>query len=78
MNVERLSQMVNDIAHYFAAEPEHAVGVNGIADHLIRFWDPSMRRRIIDHLDAGGAGLEPLAREAVQQLAARQPDIGRG
>ncbi len=78
MNVEHLSQMVNDIAHYFAAEPEHAAGVSGIADHLIRFWDPSMRRRIIDHLGAGGAGLEPLAREAVQQLAARQPDIGRG
>ena len=78
MNVERLSQMVNDIAHYFAAEPEHAVGVSGIADHLIRFWDPSMRRQIIDHLRAGGAGLEPLSREAVQQLAARQPDIGRG
>ncbi len=78
MNVEHLSQMVNDIAHFFAAEPEHAAGVSGIADHLIHFWDPSMRRRIIDHLAAGGAGLEPLAREAVQQLAARQPDIGRG
>ena len=72
MNVERLSQMVNDIAHYFAVEPEHAAGVRGISDHLIRFWDPSMRERIIRHLEAGGVGLEPLAREAVQQLAARQ------
>ena len=76
MNVEYLSQMVNDIAHYFAAEPEHAAGVSSIADHLIRFWDPSMRQRIISHLEAGGAGLEPLAREAVQQLAARQPRPG--
>ena len=78
MNIEHLSQMVNDIAHYFAAEPERAAAVSGVADHLIRFWDPSMRRQIIDHLGAGGAGLEPLAREAVQQLAARQLHIGRG
>lgn len=78
MNVEHLSQMVNDIAHFFAAEPEHAAGVSGIVDHLTHFWDPSMRRQIVSHLAAGGAGLEPLAREAVRQLASRQPSSGQG
>ena len=69
MNIEHLSQMVNDIANYFAAEPDHATGVASVADHLRKFWDPSMRKQIIEHLRAGGEGLEPLAREAVQRLA---------
>lgn len=72
MNIERLSQMVNDIANYFAAEPDHATGVAGVADHLKKFWDPVMRRQIIEHLQGGGVGLEPLAREAVQKLASLQ------
>lgn len=72
MNVEHLTRMVNDISHYFATDPEHANGVSGITDHLIRFWDPVMRRQILAHLDTGGEGLEPMSREAVQQLAARQ------
>jgi len=69
MNIEHLSQMVNDIANYFAAEPDHATGVASVADHLRKFWDPSMRKQIIAHLEAGGEGLEPMAKEAVQKLA---------
>ena len=44
MNIEHLARMVNDIANYFAAEPDHATGVSGVADHLRKFWDPVMRR----------------------------------
>ena len=69
MNAERLCSMVNDIANFFAVEPDRAVGVAGIADHLRKFWDPRMRKQIIAHLDSGGDGLEPLAREAVATLA---------
>ncbi|OZB62034.1 MAG: formate dehydrogenase subunit delta [Lysobacterales bacterium 14-68-21] len=69
MNIDTLTRMVNDIANYFAAEPDHAAGVAGVADHLKKFWDPVMRKQIIEHLHAGGDGLEPLAREAVQKLA---------
>lgn len=69
MNIERLTAMVNDISHYFAAEPDHAAAVAGIAEHLRKFWDPVMRKQIVEHLEAGGEGLEPLAREAVRQFA---------
>lgn len=69
MNIERLCGMVNDIANFFAVEPDRAVGVAGIADHLRKFWDPRMRKQIIAHLGTGGDGLEPLAREAVAALA---------
>lgn len=69
MNIERLCDMVNDIANFFAVEPDRAVGVAGVAEHLRKFWDPRMRKQIIAHLSAGGAGLGPLARDAVATLA---------
>jgi formate dehydrogenase subunit delta len=68
MSTERLVQMVNDIGHFFAAEPKRADAVAGIATHIQRFWDPRMRRQILAHLEAGGAGLEELPREAVATL----------
>jgi formate dehydrogenase subunit delta len=40
----------------------------GIANHLEKFWDPRMRLAIFAHLEAGGAGLEPLVRQAIEQL----------
>ena len=39
-----------------------------VEDHLRRFWDPRMRSAIVAHLDAGGAGLLPLVKEAVENL----------
>lgn len=68
MSVEHLVQMANDIGHFFAAEPLRADAVAGIAGHIQRFWDPRMRRQIVAHLHAGGAGLDDLARDAVARL----------
>jgi formate dehydrogenase subunit delta len=72
MHIERLTRMVNDIAHFFEVEPDHAAGVHGIADHLLRFWDGRMLDQITAHLQAGGEGLEPMAREAVGQVAEKR------
>ncbi|GLQ89307.1 formate dehydrogenase subunit delta [Dyella flagellata] len=69
MNIERLVAMVNDISRYFASEPDSQAGAAGIADHLKRFWEPGMRKQIVAHLAAGGAGLEPLAKNGVERLA---------
>lgn len=68
MEIERLVRMANDIAHFWHGEPDHEEAVAGVASHLTRFWEPRMRRSIIDHAAAGGAGLEPLALEAVKRL----------
>ena len=68
MSAERLVQMANDIGHFFAAEPQRADAVAGIAGHIQRFWDPRMRRQILAHLQAGGEGLDDLPREAVASL----------
>jgi formate dehydrogenase subunit delta len=70
-SAERLVAMANDIANYFHSEPNRDAGIDGVAGHIKRFWDPRMRRRIIAHLgEHGGAGLNDIARAAVARLAA--------
>ena len=68
MSVDHLVHMANDISHFFAAEPQRADAIAGIANHIQRFWDPRMRRQIAAHLAAGGEGLDELARAAVAGL----------
>ncbi len=65
--VHKLVYMANQIGKFFASQGEdHAVA--GTLDHLKKFWDPRMRAQIVEHLDAGGAGLDPKVRAAVEQL----------
>jgi len=65
--------MANDIGHYFATEQDRAAAVAAVAGHLQRFWDPRMRRQIVAHVAAGGAGLSDLARDAVSSLPSPPP-----
>ena len=67
----KLVLMANQIGKFFASQTTED-GVAGIADHIRRFWDPRMRKMIFAYLNAGGKGLEPITREALQQLAAKQ------
>jgi formate dehydrogenase subunit delta len=64
---DRLVTMANQIARFFASQ-KHDKAVAGAADHIAKFWDPRMRSRIRAHLADGGAGLDPLAKEAVAAL----------
>ncbi len=72
MDVQRLIAMANDIARYFAGEPDHEVGVEGVADHLRKFWNPRMCEQLISHLESSGDGLDPLADAALRRLAAQR------
>jgi len=68
MDIGRLVAMANDIATFFDAESDKAIAAEGVRYHMTRFWDPRMRREIVAHVKAGGAGLTPTARSAVEQL----------
>jgi len=61
--------MANDIANFFDAEPDKSVAAEGVRFHIARFWEPRMRRAIIEHVKQGGAGLSPTARSAIEKLA---------
>jgi len=72
MNAERLVTMANDIANFFAAEPDRQAAIDGIAAHLQKFWEPRMRSQLLAHLHAhGSSGLHELAAAAAAQLAAK-------
>ena len=72
MNVERLIEMANDIANFFAADPDRDAGIEGVTNHLRKFWEPRMRRQLIEHVHAHGPdGLSDVARAAVARLAER-------
>ncbi len=64
---DKLVRMANQIGLFFKSQPRDEA-VAGIEDHLRSFWTPKMRRQIADHAAAGGAGLDPLTLEAVQNL----------
>jgi formate dehydrogenase subunit delta len=64
----RLVTMANQIATFFASQP-HADAVAGVENHIRMFWDPRMRGTILGLRTAGGDGLHPLAREAIDRLA---------
>jgi len=69
MDIKRLIYMANQIATYFRAYPEEEA-IAETATHLRQFWDPRMRRDLLAHLDAGGAGLSPIAHAAAKRLQA--------
>ncbi len=68
MQPEKLVMMANQIGTFFASQKADEA-VHGIADHLKKFWDPRMRAAILAHVQAGGEGLQPQVRLAVEQLA---------
>jgi formate dehydrogenase subunit delta len=68
MNIDNLIEMANDIGNYFKSESEHEEAVKGVFTHMDRFWEIRMQRQIVDHLDQGGEGLDPIVAEAVSRL----------
>lgn len=69
MNIERLVEMANDIGAFFDVERDENVAVAGIRGHLERFWEPRMRRKLIEHVSRHGAEeLAPRVRAAVAGL----------
>ena len=69
MSPDKLAYMANQIGKFFASQGEEKA-VPLIADHLVKFWDPRMRKAILDYVEAGGSGLQPIVLNAVRSLMA--------
>ena len=76
MSPDRLIYMANQIGKFFESQG-HDKAVPGIAEHIRKFWDPRMRTKILAHLDAGGAGLDPDVRDALATLRVQLPTSSR-
>ena len=53
MNVDNLVGMANQIGEFFDAMPDRAEALDGIEQHLRRFWAPRMRQQLTAHWEAG-------------------------
>ena len=67
MDVHNLVRMANRIGDFFEAMPDRQEALEGIANHIKRFWEPRMRRAILAHLATGGEGLSDIVREAISE-----------
>jgi formate dehydrogenase subunit delta len=65
MDVHHLVKMANDIGAFYEALPDREEAINSIATHLKNFWEPRMRREIIEHAK-GGARRHPQLKEIVR------------
>jgi len=68
MQRDDLVRMVNQICDFFDAYPEDEA-VTGVTEHLRKFWEPSMRRELLDARQELAQRLHPLARAALERLA---------
>ncbi|WEK29350.1 MAG: formate dehydrogenase subunit delta [Candidatus Pseudomonas phytovorans] len=66
MSSDNLVKMANQIAHYFDSEPNRALAVQGVRQHLQSFWTPTMRQQLAQWIEANaGEGLDSKVLEAM-------------
>jgi formate dehydrogenase subunit delta len=65
MSHDKLAYMANQIGRFFEHQKEDQA-VASINDHIRKFWDPRMRKQLLEDLEA--AELDPRVRRAVEQL----------
>ena len=68
MKTEMLIRMANDISNFFNAESNKEIAAEGVSRHILRSWDPRMRKEIIAYCKQDGSALNDLARIAVSRL----------
>ncbi len=65
----QLVKMADDIARFFAADPDQSAAIEGSVGHIQKFWDPRMRRKLVAHWQRHPNDLSPLAAAAAERLA---------
>ncbi|MFV0359337.1 formate dehydrogenase subunit delta [Tropicimonas sp.] len=73
MSPEKLTYMSNQIATFFANRPE-AEAVHAVATHINDFWEPRMRRQLLEIVAAGGADLSDLVTMAAPEIRRPAPE----
>lgn len=69
---DKLIYMANQIAKFFASQgEEHAAA--GVADHLLKFWDPEMRRSLLAAAERDATGLHPAVKAALPRVSEGNP-----
>ncbi len=66
MDIQHLVKMANQIGTFFESMPDREQAKADIATHLKKFWDPRMRKAIVEGLSTPATeGLSAIVREAI-------------
>ena len=67
MDIQNLVSMANRIGQFFESFSDRDEALEGISNHIHKFWDPRMRRELLAQLDQpAGQNLLPIVAEAVK------------
>ena len=66
MDINNLVHMANQIGEFYSAYPDREEALEGIANHIRKFWEPRMRLKLFEGIDQGHTeGLNALVLESV-------------
>ena len=65
---ETIVRMANDIGNFFRAETDRQVALDGISNHINKFWTRRMRQRLLEYVQHGGNELDELPLAATAQV----------
>lgn len=83
MEIVNLVRMANRIGTFFDAMPDREEALEGVANHIHKFWEPRMRVELLNFLEAHADGdaqsiqLHEIVLEAVTTNRARLTPIPR-
>jgi formate dehydrogenase subunit delta len=67
MSPDKMVRMTNQIAAFFRTQPNDDAAVKTL-EHIIDFWEPSMRQQLREYVAAGGEGLDAEAVKAAKMI----------
>lgn len=77
MDNTNLIRMANRIGDFFDAMPDREEAIEGVANHIHKFWEPRMRNQLLDFLASHPEGeqdtvtLSPIVLTAVTRYRER-------
>ena len=79
MDTDNLVHMANQIGEFFSAYPDRDEALEGIANHIRKFWEPRMRLKLFESIDQGLTGelSELVAQSLALHLTSLQPTAMR-
>jgi formate dehydrogenase subunit delta len=69
MNTEKLVRMANQIADNFDYGSDRNRAVDGVLDHLTRFWTPEMKQAIVEYQRKGPSGAQSSDDSGLNEIA---------
>lgn len=68
MEIHHLVKMANEIGNFFESAGDRTEAVTSIATHLKNFWEPRMRKQLIEYARQSDGELHSIVKEAVLSL----------